>query len=70
MRSDTEEVTHRRLESLQADEDWLPKNRAAIHNKIERAFDQFERGEGLTPEESLAQLEAKKVSRRAQQRRA
>jgi hypothetical protein len=63
-------VTHRRLESLQADEDWLPKNRAAIHNKIERAFDQFERGEGLTPEESLAQLEAKKVSRRAQQRRA
>jgi antitoxin ParD1/3/4 len=60
-----EEVIHRALESLQADEDWLHENRAAIHDKIERAFGQFERGEGLTPEESLAQLEAKKVCRRA-----
>lgn len=65
-----EEVIHWALESLQADEDWQHKNRAAIQDKIERAFGQFERGEGLTPEESLAQLEAKKVSRRAQQRRA
>ena len=65
-----EEVIHRALESLQADEEWLRSNRAVIHDKIERAFDQFERREGLTPEESLAQLEAKKVSRRAQQRRA
>jgi len=65
-----EEVIHRALESLQADEEWLRSNRAMIHDKIERAFAQFERGEGLTPEESLAQLEAKKVSRRAQQRRA
>jgi len=63
-------VIHRALESLQADEEWLRSNRAMIHDKIERAFAQFERGEGLTPEESLAQLEAKKVSRRAQQRRA
>ena len=61
---------HRALESLQVDEDWLRENRAAIHDKIERAFSQFERCEGLTPEESLEQLEAKKVRRRAQQHRA
>lgn len=47
-----EEVIHPALESLQADEDWLGENRAAIHDKIERAFSQFERGEVLTPEES------------------
>ena len=37
-----EEVIHRALESLQADEEWLRSNRAVIHDKIERAFGQFE----------------------------
>lgn len=65
-----EEVIDRALESLQVDEDWLRENLASIHDKIERAFSQFKRGEGFTPEESLEQLEAKKVRRRAQQHRA
>jgi putative addiction module CopG family antidote len=64
-----EEVIHRALESLDAQEEWLQENRADIHDKIERAFGQFERGEGLTAEESVARLEAKKVARRAQHRR-
>ena len=67
--SSAEEVIHHALESLDADEGWLQQNRAAINEKIERGFAQFERGEGLTSEESLAQLETKKAAWRAQQRR-
>ena len=50
-----EEVVHHALESLDAEEEWLQENRAVISEKIERGFAQFERGEGLTPEASLAQ---------------
>ncbi len=39
----------------------------AIHEKIERAFGQFERGEGLTPEESRALLQEKKAAWHKQQ---
>ena len=67
--SSAEEVIHHALESLDAEEDWLRENRAAINEKIERAFAQFERGEGLTSEESLTRLEAKKTASRAEQRR-
>jgi antitoxin ParD1/3/4 len=63
------EVIHRALESLDAEESWLQENRGAINEKIERGLAQFERGEGLTAEESLTQLEAKKVAWRAEQRR-
>ena len=65
-----EEVIHRALESLDAEEAWLQENGEAIHEKIERGFSQFEHGDGLTPEESLARLEAKKAAWRAEQRRA
>jgi len=64
-----EEVVHHALESLDAEEEWVKKNREAVQEKIERAFGQFERGEGLTAEESLARLEAKKAAWRAEQRR-
>lgn len=63
------EVIHRALESLDAEESWLQENKGAINEKIERGLAQFERGEGLTAEESLAQLEAKKVVWRAEHRR-
>jgi len=59
------EVIHRALESLDAEESWLQESKGAINEKIERGIAQFERGEGLTPEESLAQLDAKKVAWRA-----
>ena len=68
--ADADEVIHRALESLDAEEDWLQENRQAINDKIERAFHQFERDEGMTPEDSLARLEAKKAAWRAEQRRA
>jgi antitoxin ParD1/3/4 len=64
-----EEVVHRPLESLEAEDEWIRQNRQAIEGKIDRAFDQFERGEGLTAEESLARLEAKKAAWRSEQRR-
>ncbi len=67
--SSAEEVIHHALESLDAEECWLQQNRAVINEKIERGFAQFERGEGLTSEESLAGLEAKKAAWRAGQRR-
>ncbi len=65
-----EEVIHRALESLEADENWLQENRKTIDEKIERGFAQFERGEGLTSAESRARLETKKSLWRADQRRA
>jgi len=64
-----EEVVHYALESLDAEDEWVRQNRQAIQGKIDRAFDQFERGEGLTAEESLARLEAKKAAWRSEQRR-
>ena len=64
-----EEVVHHALESLDAEEEWVRQNRQTIEGKIERAFDEFERGEGLTAEESLARLEAKKAAWRSEQRR-
>ncbi|MBI3696970.1 MAG: type II toxin-antitoxin system ParD family antitoxin [Acidobacteria bacterium] len=67
--SSAEEVIHHALKSLDDKEDWLQESREAINEKIERGFAQFERGEGLTPEESLTRLEAKKVAWRAEQRR-
>jgi antitoxin ParD1/3/4 len=65
-----EEVIHRALKSLDTEEDWLQENRQAISEKIERGLDQLERGEGLTPEESLDRLDVKKAEWRANQRRA
>ena len=65
-----EEVIHRALGSLEAEEAWLQENKAAIHEKIERGFGQFERCEGLNKEESLSELEAKKAAWRTEQHRA
>jgi antitoxin ParD1/3/4 len=67
--SSAEEVIHRALKSLEAEEDWLQENKAEIGAKIERGLAQFERGEGLTPDESQARLAARKAAWRAEQRR-
>ena len=64
-----EEVIHRALESLDAEEDWIQENRATISAKIERGLAQFERGEGLTAAELQARLEARKTVWRAEQQR-
>jgi putative addiction module CopG family antidote len=63
------EVIRRALESLDAEESWLHANKEAINEKIDRGMAQFERGEGLTAEDSLALLEGRKAAWRAEQRR-
>ena len=68
--ADAADVIHRALESLDSDEEWLAENRAAIQQQIDSGFAQCERGEALSPAESLARLEEKKASWRADQRRA
>lgn len=55
-----EEVIHRALESLEAEDDWLEQNRASIREKIERGLAQFEHGQGLTAEEARSRSEARK----------
>ena len=56
-----EEVIHQALESLDADEVWLRKEKGSINQKIGRGIAQLDRGEGLTPEECRASLEKKKA---------
>ncbi len=67
--SSAEEVIHRALESLEAEEDWLLENRSGISGKIDLGLAQLRRGEGLTPEASRSRLEALKSAWRAEQRR-
>ena len=57
-----DEIIHRALESLEADEEWLAQNKDAINEKIGRGLAQLDRGEGLSAEESKAQFEQKKAA--------
>ena len=55
-------VIDRELEVLRSEEDWLDANRAAVGEKIERAFAQFERGEFFSPEASKADMARRKAN--------
>jgi putative addiction module CopG family antidote len=55
-----DEFVERAVHMLHEEECLLANDSQAIREKIERAFGQFERGEGLTPEESRALLQEKK----------
>jgi putative addiction module CopG family antidote len=44
-----DDVIARALDVLREEEDWLHENRDEIAAKIDRAFDQFERGEFFPP---------------------
>lgn len=63
-----EEVIHRALESLQAEEDWLLKNKKAIGAKVSRGLAQLERGEGLSGDMARDRLQKKKAAWHARQR--
>jgi putative addiction module CopG family antidote len=63
-----DEFVERAVQMLHEEEVLLANDSQAIHEKIERAFGQFERGEGFTPEESRAWLQDKKVAWLKQQR--
>jgi Arc/MetJ-type ribon-helix-helix transcriptional regulator len=52
-----EDVVARALQILRSEDEWLDENKAAIGEKIERAFGQFERGEFFSPEQSRAEME-------------
>ena len=60
--ANAEEVIHRALESLDAEEQWLQQNKRSIIEKIERGIGQIERGEGLSPEKAKELMETKKAA--------
>lgn len=67
--SDVQEVIHHALQVQDAGEAWLELHKQEVSEKIERAIDQADRGEGMSAEQSRAWLEAKKAAWRAEQRR-
>ena len=60
--SDVNEVIHRALESLDAEEVWLQANKGAVHERIARGLAQLDRGEGVSAEHSRAQLQERKAT--------
>ena len=65
----SDEVIERALELLHAEDEWLHGQGDEIHEEIERAFAQFERGEFFSPEESRADMERRKIAWLAEQKR-
>ena len=59
-----DDVIGRALELLRSEEHWLHDQRAVIHEKIERAFGQFERGEFFSAEESRSDMEKRVLRER------
>jgi Arc/MetJ-type ribon-helix-helix transcriptional regulator len=64
-----DDFVERAVQMLHEEEALLVNDRDVINQKIERAFGQFERDEGLTPEESRARLQEKKAAWLNQQHR-
>lgn len=52
-----------------SEEQWLREERASIAQRIGEGLAELDRGEGLTSEEALAQLEVMKTAWREKQRR-
>jgi Arc/MetJ-type ribon-helix-helix transcriptional regulator len=63
-REPTEVLAHA-LDLLEAEEDWLLKNREAIEARLEESFAQAARGEGFTVEEAKEILAKRRASRAA-----
>jgi Arc/MetJ-type ribon-helix-helix transcriptional regulator len=58
---DVDSVIRRALEVLRSEDRWLHENRAAIAEKIDRAFDQFEHGQCFSPDQSRAEMDKRKA---------
>jgi antitoxin ParD1/3/4 len=58
-----DDVIGRALEMLHSEDEWLLDQKASIGAKIDRAFEQFERGEFLSAEESHAHMAKRKEGR-------
>ncbi len=52
-----DDVIARALEILHSEDEWLHAQKSSIEAKIDRAFEQFERGEFFSPEELRADME-------------
>ena len=57
-----DEVIGRALEVLHSEDEWLHDHKEEIAEEIERAFEQFGRGEFLSAEESRADMEKRKAT--------
>ena len=64
-----DEVIGRALEMLHFEDERLQDRKQSIHEKIERAFEQFERGEFFSAEESRADIEKRKAAWLAERNR-
>lgn len=64
-----DQVIERALEALRSEDQLLHEEKDLIRAKIERAFEQFERGEFFTAEESRADMEKRKAAWLAGQKR-
>ena len=53
------------LDLVEAEGDWLYRNREAINAALEESFAAKERGEGYSPEESLALLAQNRAARKS-----
>ena len=63
-----DDVVGRALEVLHSEDEWLHDHKREIEEKIERAFEQFERGEFLSAEESRADMEKRRAAWLAEQK--
>ncbi len=57
------EVISRALDLLQAEEDWLLRNRDAIDTRLKLSLAQAEQGNSITPDEARRILADRKISR-------
>jgi hypothetical protein len=58
---DPNDVIGRALEVLRSEDEWLDENQTAVKEKIERAFEQFDRGAFFSADESKADMEKRKA---------
>ncbi len=61
--SEPAEVIARAVALLEAEEDWLLLNKAAINQRLEESMAQIERGEGIPGDELLDYLAKKRKTR-------
>ena len=66
---DVQDVLFQALESQDAEESWLALHQREVSEKIDRGLAQLDRGESMTPEQSLAWLEEQKSAWRANRNR-
>lgn len=57
-----DEVLERALALLRSEDEWLKSQRPEIEAKLERALQQFERGEYFSPEKSREDMERRKAA--------